>query len=214
MNQSEFKPFSAMLSDVADYYRQPLKPGAIQIYWNALQRYDLAIVRRLLDEHVKASKFMPTVAEILDRVRTADGRPEPEEAWALMPRNESVSVVWTEEMAEAFAVASPLLELGDKIAARMAFLERYKTLLRFARDAGKPVKWTPSLGHDPMGRESVLLEAARLGRLSQDHVAGLLPHHEAPLPEVLPLIPDLSANGKRRSLKEALEAARAKGASA
>lgn len=210
MNQNDFSAFSSALSDVADYYRQPLKPAGIQIYWNALLGYELATVRHLLSEHVKASKFMPAVSEILDRIKAADGRPGPEEAWAMIPHDEASSVVWTEEMAEAFGVVNSLLSDGETIQARMAFLERYKTLVREARDAGRPVRWTPSLGHDSAGREAVLIAAQRAGRLTQQHVAGLLPHHEAPSPEVAALLPDMTAARSTRTLKGALAEARGK----
>lgn len=98
----------------------------------------------------------------------------------MIPRDEAASVVWTSEMAQAWGVAAPLLAQGDGVAARMAFLERYRALVQLGRDAGVPPQWTPSLGHDPLGRESALIEAAERGRLSASHVAVLLPHRDQP----------------------------------
>lgn len=210
MKPEEFKAFSRMLSDVADYYGKPLAPAGIQIYWNALAAFDLPIVRTLLNEHVQTNKFMPAVSELLDQLKARDGRPGPEEAWGMIPLDEAGSVVWTEEMAEAFGVARHLIADGDRIVARMAFLESYRALVREARNAGVPVRWTPSLGHDVTGRERVLIEAQRAGRLSREHVAGLLPHRAEPSPEIMALLPDMSAEaGPRRSLTEALAEARA-----
>lgn len=121
--------------------------------------------------------------------RLDDGRPGPEEAWALAAKtinDECVSVVWTDEIAIAWGVAR---ELGnDMVAARMAFLEKYKQIVQVGRDSGLPVKWVPCLGFDPHGRETALLEAARLGRLTQSHVAGMLPYRDAPAGNVLSLI--------------------------
>jgi hypothetical protein len=65
---------------------------------------------------------------------------------------------------------------SDEIGARMAFKESYAKAMTLARDAGVPVKWTPSLGQDQYGRECVLTEAVRKGRLTAPHVAKLLPH--------------------------------------
>lgn len=209
MKQSEFKAFSEVMSDVADYYGKPLKPATIRIYWAALEPYDLPLVKRLLSEHVQSSKFMPAVSEILDRIKAADGRPGPEEAWAAIPHDERGSVVWTDEMAEAFGVANPLIQQGDPIAARMAFLERYRALVNDARKAGKAIRWTPSLGHDPADRERALIAAQRRGLLSQAHVAGLLPYRDAPAPEIAALLPDLRPDRPKRSLTEALEKIRA-----
>lgn len=116
-----------------------------------------------------------TVEAVISRLD--DGRPGPEEAWAMMPRDESASVVWTEEMAEAFGIANPLICEGDTIQARMAFIEAYKQRCELAREEKKPVKWTPSLGFgfDRRGRESVLLDAVRKGRLTAEHACKLLP---------------------------------------
>lgn len=211
MKPGDFDAFSKMLSDVADYYRQPIAPAGIQVWWNAFQRFELDTIRALLNGHVAESKFMPAVSELLDRVKASDGRPGPEEAWAMIPHDERSSVVWTDEMAEAFGVANPLLRDGDKIAARVAFIEKYRALVRDARAAARPIHWAPSLGHDPTDRERALLDAQRKGLLTAPHVAGLLPYRNEPPPEIAALLPDLSPNRDRprRSLKEALAAAKA-----
>lgn len=116
-----------------------------------------------------------TLEAVLSRVD--DGRPTTEEAWGLVPKDEAASVVWTTEMREAAAVAAPMLSIGDLVAARMAFKEKYPTLVQRARDARLPVQWEISLGHDLIGRELVLLDAAEKGRLSPRKVRSLLPYH-------------------------------------
>ena len=179
MNQNDFKAFSELLSAVADYYGKPLKSATIQLYWNAFAGFDFELIKRLLNEHVTVGKFMPTIAELLDILRVMDGRPSPEEAWSMVARSlndEGVTIVWTEEMASAFGVALGLTE--DRIAARMAFKEAYVGAVSAARKAGRQVRWMPSLGHDPAGREGPLIEAVNLGRLSVQHVRGLLPRLE------------------------------------
>lgn len=118
------------------------------------------------------------LAEILKRLD--DGRPGVEEAWAACPRSESVTSVWTEEMAQAWGVAAALLAEGDKVAARMAFKEAYLAAVQKARDATLPVRWWVSLGHDPHGREAPLIEAMRQGKLDGEYVFGLLPYRNEP----------------------------------
>lgn len=115
-----------------------------------------------------------TLAAIVSRID--DGHPGPEEAWAMMPRSESQTVVWTAQMAESWGIASALLDEGDAVAARMAFREHYVKAVQAARDAGMRPKWRPSLGHDPGGRESVIREAVERGRLAVDHARLALPH--------------------------------------
>lgn len=103
------------------------------------------------------------------------GHVGPEEAWALCPRSEADTVVWTEEICQAyFTAAFPLLEAGDKVAARMAFVETYKRLINEARLRRRAALWFPSLGHDKGGREEVINRARDLGRL--------------PKPEAIPLL--------------------------
>jgi hypothetical protein len=107
--------------------------------------------------------------------RLDDGRPGVDEAWAMMPRSEAASVVWTDEMARAWGEAAGLLAAGDVAGARKAFNEAYLKAVLEARLARKPVRWMPSLGSDPAERESVLADALKKQRLSLEHVAKLLP---------------------------------------
>lgn len=130
-----------------------------------------------------------TLADIIARLD--DGRPGPDEAWAMIPRSESETVVWTGEMAQALSVAQPLLDAGDQVAARMAFREAYARLVTQARADRLPVRWMPSLGHDRDGREQKLREAVHLGRLHADAVAKLLPAPTAAEGPVAALLADM-----------------------
>lgn len=116
------------------------------------------------------------ISDVIERLD--DGRPGPEEAWAMIPRNEEGSVVWTREMAEAFGVVYTMIEDGDMVAARMAFIETYKSKCSEARNNSVPIKWEASLGHDKNGREHVLIDALEKGRLPASQVAILLPYHQ------------------------------------
>jgi hypothetical protein len=93
----------------------------------------------------------------------------------MLPRSEADTVVWTEEMSTAFGVALPLLQQGDAVAARMAFKETYAKLTTLAREAGTPVRWTPTLGHDKAGRAGPIEDAVAKGRLTSAQASVLLP---------------------------------------
>jgi hypothetical protein len=110
--------------------------------------------------------------------RIDDGRPGVEQAWAMIPQDEETSTVWTEEMAQAWGVAAPLLS-NDRIAARMAFKEAYAKAVTDARDQKLPPKWTPSFGRDVPGRQAALAEAVRHNRIGLAHAVELLPHDAA-----------------------------------
>lgn len=148
-----------------------LSEGAATMIAAELASYDRSQVMGALRKCRRELKGRLTLAAIIERLD--DGRPGPEEAWAMMPFDEATSVVWTEEMAQAFGIVGPLVEAGDKIAARMAFREAYGRMVATAREERKPAKWTPSLGHDPRGRESVVTEAVRLGRLSAEQAGAI-----------------------------------------
>lgn len=131
----------------------------------------LAALKRCMRE----VKGRLTLADIISRMD--DGRPGPEEAWSMVPKDEAASAFWTTEIREAYGVAHALIASGDTVQARMAFLERYRNLVQLARDGRLPVQWEFSPGTDKAGRELVLLDAKDKGRISAQAVMGLLPYH-------------------------------------
>ena len=162
---------------MAAYGRSPPSEFAMRAWWAALAPYDWPVIEAALIQHVAECKFPPTPADLIERLGAADGRPGPEEAWsqALQAADEQETVVWTQEIAEAFATAKPVLDVGDEVGARKAFLEVYERLITKARRALRPAEWTVSLGHDPQRRLDVLRDAERRGRLPSPLVARLLP---------------------------------------
>ena len=141
-----------------------LSPAAAQVFCADLAPYPAAQVVAALARCRKEVRGMLTVQDVVSRLD--DGRPGPEEAWASLPKDESSSAVWTDEMSEAFGIAASLLDAGDKIGARMAFKESYLARVSAARDAGRPVNWTATLGHDSRARDGVLIEAVAKNRLT------------------------------------------------
>lgn len=134
----------------------------------------------------KEVRCVLTLSDVVTRLE--DGRPGAEEAWAMLPMSESQSAVWTTEMSQAFGVALPLIDAGEVVAARMAFKETYLRLVNQARDHGQWVEWHVTLGHDPLGREPVLLLAVEKGRLSYEHARDFCPLLPAVNPRVAALI--------------------------
>lgn len=153
-----------------------LSQAAANVFAEDLSRYPEHQVLRALTRCRREVKGRLTLADVIRRID--DGRPGPEEAWAAIPKSESETVVWTAEMATAFAAANPLLLDDDKIAARMTFLETYKRELANARDNGESVSWIPSLGHDSAGRDDVIMQAHEARKLTHKQAVALLPHLE------------------------------------
>lgn len=143
-------------------------------WFRILRGYSLDAVRYGLDRHMRdpaVGRFAPTPADIVAKIEARfaqDGRLGAEEAWAraLHALDERQTVVWTEEMAEAFAAAKPLLLQGDKVGARMAFREIYARLVERARDRHELPCWVISEGHDPALRTVAVQAAVEAGHLA------------------------------------------------
>lgn len=161
----------------AQIYGKEFSEDAARIYAGDLGGFPEEAVLTALSRCRKELRTFPAIADILARID--DGRPGPEEAWAMLPKEEESSVVWTEEMRSAFGSVRGLLA-EDPIAARMAFREVYTKLLTEARSERRDPRWEPSLGLSKATHAPALLEAARKGRLSQSHVAALLPDMARP----------------------------------
>lgn len=116
-----------------------------------------------------------TLAGIIERVDGSDGHPGPDEAWAMCPMTEADSVVWTEQMARAYAIADVLVKAGDRIGGRMAFKDAYVREVEQARLARAPVHWTASLGTDQAKRETAITQALQSNRLTLERAQALLP---------------------------------------
>lgn len=161
------------LAVTAELTNTTLSQEAARVMADDLGRYPERQVLGALQRCRRELKGRLTVADVITRLN--DGRPGPEEAWSMIPRDEGATIVWTAEMTAAWGIALPLLEEGEDIPARMAFLETYRTRVADARDAGIPVRWIVSLGHDKNGREAPITEAVQLGRISQERAEALLP---------------------------------------
>lgn len=150
-----------------------------------------------------------TLASIVERVEHADGHPGADAAWAMCPRSEADTVVWTDQMAEAYRVAYPLLQCGDQIGARMAFRDEYERLVDQARQKREPPTWRVSLGTDRDRREAPIMRAVELGRLPAATAQKYLP--EPTNPKVLEAICALSlpAPGDADLVKRRLEQVKA-----
>lgn len=168
MKKSDLAQRLVVAAELCD---KELSDTAIEYLVTELQRYDTQVIEVALQRVVRFGRF--SYAEIVKNID--DGRPGVEEAWAMMPLDESDSVVWTAEMEKAYFSALPLIEQGDSIAARMVFKEKYTALLSKAHGTLEPVKWTASLGHDPEKRELVLRDAVMQKKLNKDEAMGLLP---------------------------------------
>lgn len=182
MNEHDFEPFADAFGAAWDFHK-PLSDRAMAAAFAQLSAYPLQVVLSAINAHMldpRRGQYAPKPADIVAQIEAGSprlNRLSADEAWAMMPSSEEDSIVWTDEMAQAFAIASPLLADGDRIGARMAFKGAYERLSEQNRALGKPVTWTVSRGWNADNLESVVKDAVRLGRLSpekgREHVSSL-----------------------------------------
>lgn len=165
---------AAAISLTAEVCGQALSPAAAEILAGDLGDFNESVIMAALARCRMELQGPMKVSDILARI--ADGRPDMDEAWAMIPPSEHASVVWTDEMAQAWGAVLPLLNAGDVSGARAAFRETYAKAVLEARIRREPAHWTPSLGSDVADRERALLDALRKRRLSIKHVKQLLPY--------------------------------------
>lgn len=164
------------LTVVYELAAQEIKATTLVVLAGDLAPYGLQRVLAGLDlmRREFAGKITPAV--IIEKIQQADGRPGVGEAWALAvgAADERATLVWTPEIAQAWAQASTLYEF-DKFGARKAFEEAYQRATRAAIRDCRPVTWVASIGWDTQARDTALTDAVAAGRLTHDQVAAFLP---------------------------------------
>lgn len=146
---------------------QQIRPTALSLLASDLSHIDKALLRLALARIRAEHKGPILTGTVLQYVDHAMGRMLPAEAYALAltSSNQQATVVWTDEIAQAWAVAAPLLDSGDKFGARQAFIEAYGRITGEARALRRRPMVQISLGHDPEARTRAVQEAIASGRL-------------------------------------------------
>ncbi|WP_175764179.1 hypothetical protein [Burkholderia ambifaria] len=182
MQSDDFDNFARVLDAAYSLHSKSLTSDARALFFAALGAYSLADVRKAFSAHVKdphRGQYPPKPADIIAQLigdASKDGRPEPDEAWAIAIRSadERETVVWTQEIAEAWVIASPVFD-GDEIGARMAFKAAYVRIVDRNRGANLAPQWVVSQGFDAQRRIEVVEHAVRAGRLQLAHAQAVVP---------------------------------------
>lgn len=194
MRPDDYDEFAGLLDATFDMIgKSPtakvISPAAKALFFSDLRAYPLPLVRAALAAHRadgERGKWTPTPADLIfqiERHQKRDSRPGCEEAWALALRSqdEQNTVVWTQECAEAFAIAAPVLESSGPISARKTFIEVYERLVMEARQQNKAVHWFVSPGLDKLAHEAAISLAVEVGLLPAPAPVALLEGPEKPI---------------------------------
>jgi hypothetical protein len=171
MNDQQVAGLAAAICATAEAMGQEMNPGTAAMMAEDLCSYPVPVVKAALKACRFEVKGKLAMADILQRVQTSDGRPGKDEAWAIAmtTNDEFETVVLTDEIQLALAAAKPILDGGDKIGARMAFIDAYQRFVSQARDDAKPVNWHVSVGFDANRRIQAVTKAVEMKRIPQEH---------------------------------------------
>ena len=161
----------------AELLGQEIKPSAAAMLADDLSTYPRAVLAQALSRVRTEHTGRLTPKAIIDRIDEAMGRPAANEAWAVAVTalDERATVVWTDEMAQAWGVAGPIAENGDMVGARMAFIGAYERLVRTAREMRLLPSVTVSEGWCKEGRKAAIDKAVQLGYMPQAQALQYLP---------------------------------------
>ena len=171
MNDQQVAGLAAAICATAEAMGQEMNPGTAAMMAEDLCSYPVPVVKAALKACRFEVKGKLAMADILQRVQTSDGRPGKDEAWAIAmtTNDEFETVVLTDEIQLALAAAKPILDGGDKIGARMAFIDAYQRFVSQARDDAKPVYWHVSVGFDANRRIQAVTKAVEMKRIPKEH---------------------------------------------
>jgi len=170
MNQLEAKTFSKNLEQLFEGYGQQCNEFLMKIWLHACQDYSLdEVIHAILTWTAcpERGKWAPKPADIVELMRSElqrqQGQPvqsprlSPSEAWAIAVTSidEKKTIVWTDEIAQAFNITRPILDFGDKVGARMAFIDAYKRIVERNQTANVQPTVITSLGWDASSRNEV-----------------------------------------------------------
>lgn len=170
LSSDDIAELAGAICATAETLGQTISASAAKLMAEDLSVYPPADIRKALQSCRRELTGKLTLAAVLQRIDAEDGRPGKDEAWAIAmtTNDEFETVVLTDEIQLALAAAKPVLDAGDKIGARMAFISAYERLVGQAREDKKHVNWHVSVGFDANRRTHAITKAVQMQRIPQD----------------------------------------------
>lgn len=167
MTRDEQEKLILALTATAEVMGGEIKPNVVLVMVDDLSDYQLVDVLQALTRIRREHTGKLTLKIILDLLTPAGGWISANEAWAiaLPAADEAATVVWTQEMAKAWVIAKPILDAGDKIGARMAFIPAYERFVDQSKRESRLPHYEISAGWDANMREIAVQNAVTAGLL-------------------------------------------------
>ncbi|OCG56965.1 hypothetical protein [Gilliamella sp. Nev3-1] len=173
--------FLSVIGGLLELYGQQASTTKVNIYWSMLGQYPINSLKAAANAWVRKSQFMPKPADLIKLMGGASNHLSPDEAWAIaiLASDETNTVVWTSEMAKAWAQAEIVYRNGDKIGARRTFIDAYERMVDESMMCGRAVETFVSLGSDKEKRTDAINHAVFTGLLTQERANHYLPKPES-----------------------------------
>lgn len=170
LSSDDIAELAGAICATAETLGQTISATAAKLMAEDLSVYPPADIRKALQACRRELTGKLTLAAVLQRIDAEDGRPGKDEAWAIAmtTNDEFETVVLTDEIQLALAAAKPVLDAGDKVGARMAFISAYERLVGQAREDKKHVNWNVSVGFDANRRTQAITKAVQMQRIPQE----------------------------------------------
>ncbi|MDD0974800.1 hypothetical protein [Pseudomonas fontis] len=171
LSSENLAELAAGICATAETLGQTISATAAKLMAEDLSVFPPKDIRKALQSCRRELTGKFTLGAIMQRIQAEDGRPGKDEAWAIAmtTNDEFETVVLTDEIQLALAAAKPILDGGDKIGARMAFIDAYQRFVGQSRDDAKPVNWHVSVGFDASRRVQAVTKAMELKRIPREH---------------------------------------------
>ena len=201
MTDDDLQWLVQQLASSAEVLGQQLTPTAAALMAEDLSVYPKAMLARALSRVRNEHTGRLTPKAIIDRIDEAAGRPAANEAWAIActALDEAQTLVWNNEISDAWVVARPIAEAGDMIGARMAFIGAYERIVRNARETKTLPQPIVSIGWDKATTNPAIEKALALGYISTEQAE----EHRVPLLAAPVLDGQLLLTGRIEPAKDA-----------
>ena len=177
------------LAATAEALGQVISENAGALMAADLSVYPFAALRRALSRVRMEHAGRLTQQAIIQRLEVLAGRLTPNEAWALAlaAQDEEATVVWNDEIQQAWSQVRVVAEGRDKVGARMAFLAAYERITAQARELQKLPRAVVSIGWDAQQRAAAIERAVACGLLSHEQASQYAETLALPAPAFNPL---------------------------
>lgn len=208
MTEHDFNNFKLLWLGTCEASANSKLPSdiAVTLIFDDLRDYSLDVIKAALAIHRKTNSFAPTPASIIaivnDNSRIKALHLSADEAWALCPKSEADSVVWTAQIGKAYYIAQDAG--GNETAKRMAFKAAYERVVNEAVRHGVKPHWVLSSGTDKMLKDRALQEAIELGRITPNYarqVAGYIQRAKTPSEAIAYIEKDASTEAAKQAIQ-------------